>query len=133
MKLAAVSLFAAALCAGAALAQPAASPPPAVQTPAPPGKAPATGAKTLEGLTVRPIPKRGCLPRDKECIALVVAELKQRYPEQLKRFCFQREMRAMNNSVLFGDVDPASGEPAQLGATYRPADALRVACAPDKK
>ena len=137
MKAAAVSILAAMLCAGAALAQPApepvASSPPAGQTPPPPAKAPAPGVKTVEGLTVRPFPTKQCAPRDKACIAFVVAELKRRYPEQLRRFCFQRKMRAMRDTALFSDVDPASGEPAQLGASYRSAETLGAACAPDKK
>jgi hypothetical protein len=89
----------------------------------------------VEGLTVvAPPPLKPCAARDKDCIAQVVAELKQLYPEQLKRFCFQRQMRAMRNTALFGDVDQSSSpESSQRGTTYSVGDSLRVACAPDKK
>jgi hypothetical protein len=131
MKAAAVSLIAATLYAGAVLAQPPPSPAGSAHAPASP-----SAPKTVEGLTVTPspLPTKECSPRDRRCIAIVVAELKRLYPQQLKRFCFQREMRTMNNSVLFSDVDPTtSSNPAQLGATYHAGSALGVACAPDKK
>ena len=73
------------------------------------------------------MPTQECSPRDKPCIAIVIAELKQHYPEQLKRFCFQRDMRAMRNGALFG-----ADEPGQSGADYGMAPVLKTACARDK-
>jgi hypothetical protein len=86
----------------------------------------------VEGLTVvaPPPPLKPCAARDKDCIAQVVAELKQLYPEQLKKFCFQRQMRAMRNTALFGESSPDS---PQLGTTYSIGDSLRIACVPDRK
>ena len=123
-------MIAASLMAGSAAAQPATAPQagPAAETPA---KTPPAKTKTVEGLTVvAPPPLKPCAARDKDCVAQVVAELKQLYPEQLKKFCFQRQMRAMQNTALFGENSPDS---PQLGTTYSIGDSLRVACAPDKK
>jgi hypothetical protein len=80
-----------------------------------------------------PLPTKECSSRDKQCIGLVVAELKRLYPEQLKRFCFQREMRAMRNASDFGDSDPTGQQPPQMAATFNTAAPLAVACARDKK
>jgi hypothetical protein len=52
---------------------------------------------------------------------MVVAELKRLYPEPLKRFCFQREMRDIRNGA------PVFGAEHQGGA------ALKIACAADKR
>jgi len=126
------------LFAGIAFAEPApapAAPAPAAAQPASstPPQAPATDAKTVEGVTVtgKAFPKSECASRDTECIKLVVAELKRLYPEQLKRFCFQRQMRAMSNTLDFGDADPA-GSPG-TGMTFSRAAPLAIACASDHK
>src|SRR4051812_49862702 len=94
----------ASLFAGVALAEPAVPQAAAPTTTASPG----TAGKTVEGLTVtgKVFPKTECSPRDAACIRLVVAELKRLYPEQLKRFCFQRQLQAMRETTLFGDADP---------------------------
>jgi hypothetical protein len=135
----AISLvISAALFAGAALAEPA--PAPAAATPvAPSAAAPmsakpaAAGGKTVEGVTVtgKALPKTECSPRDQACIRIVVAELKRLYPEQLKRFCFQRQMQAMAETLQFGDADP--GRPPQTGMTFTRAAPLAIACASDPK
>jgi hypothetical protein len=127
-------LISAVLASSAAFAEPPA-PTPAVPTGAIPAKAPATGAKTVEGVTVTGgiLPKTECSPRDARCINLVVAELKRLYPEKLKRLCFQRQMRAMRDTTLFGDADPGGTRPTQTGVTFTPAAPLAVACAPDAK
>src|SRR6185312_13067477 len=68
----------------AAVVEPAAGAATTPPTPPPAAAAPAARAlppKTVEGLTV-------------------VAQLKQLYPEQLKRFCFQRTMRSMRTQML---------------------------------
>jgi hypothetical protein len=93
------------------------------------------GGKTVEGVTVvgKPLPTKECSSRDKDCILTVVAELKKLYPEQLKRFCFQRQMRAMRNNALFGDSDLAGSEPPEAGSPYSTAAPLAIACKSDKK
>jgi hypothetical protein len=125
----AVSLaISATLFAGVAFAEPAIAPAAAASAAQPsttpiPAKASVAGAKTVEGLTVtgRAFPTTECSPRDKDCIIMVVAELKRLYPEPLKRFCFQRELRDMRN-----------GRPA-FGAEHPGGAALKIACAADKK
>jgi hypothetical protein len=94
-----------------------------------------SAGKTVEGLTVtgKLLPRTECAPRDAQCIKLVVAELKRLYPEQLKRFCFQRQMRAIRDTTLFGDADPGGTRPAQTGVTFTPAAPLAVACAAEPK
>ena len=126
------------LFAGIAFAQPALAPaapvrPAAQSTSSTSPQAPATGGKTVEGLTVtgKAFPKSECASRDTQCIKLVVAELKRLYPEQLKRFCFQRQMQAMASTLQFGDADPA--RPAQTGMTFTRAAPLAIACASDPK
>jgi hypothetical protein len=122
----AVFLVAALLAAPAALAQPASAPAaPAAKTPAP---VPSDG-HTVSGVTVEAprLPTKECNPRDRACINRVVAELRLRYPEQLKRFCFQREMRTMRDQAMFG----ATGLDG-VGTTYETASALKIACTPDK-
>jgi len=119
-------LFAALLLAGPVRAEP--QSPAAAPSTAPPGK-------TVEGLTVtaKPFPKTECGSRDAECIRLVVAELKRLYPEQLKRFCFEREMRAARDTLSFGDADPGGTRPSQTGMTFTKAAPLAIACASDPK
>lgn len=131
MKLSIGFLIAAMVFAGAAMAQPAADTTnPSVSPSAAPVRPATPAARTLDSVTVvAPLPNRPCSSRDKECIALVVAELKQRYPEQLKRFCFQRTMRTMRSNLL-NDTDPMKS-PFTAGFSAPPA--MQVACAWDKK
>ena len=118
-------LIAAALFATAA-ADPGPAPAPA---PAPAPVAPPP-ARTVEGLTVTApsFPTKECSPRDRACINLVVAELKRLYPEQLRRFCFQRQMRDMRSNIL-NDTDP--GKTPFTGSFSSPAP-LKLACSSDK-
>jgi hypothetical protein len=91
--------------------------------------------KTVEGLTViAPLPNKPCSSRDRECIALVVAELKQLYPEQLKRFCFQRTMRAMRSQMLNDQLlEGLSSDNPPPSTSFGVNSALSVACKWDKK
>jgi hypothetical protein len=123
-------MIAASLMAGSAAAQPAAAPQagPAAETPA---KTPPAKTKTVEGLTVvAPPPLKPCAVRDKDCVAQVVAELKQLYPEQLKKFCFQRQMRAMRTAMV-ADQLGLDGPPPSTAVGVN--SALATACAPDRK
>jgi hypothetical protein len=80
--------------AGSALAQgPAAAP--AQPVPA----APASGGPSVSGVTVSPSPRKPCAPKDKDCIAIVMAEVKALYPEQLKMFCQQQRMDVMQRDM----------------------------------
>ena len=105
--------------------------PPASAAPAARGVPP----KTVEGLTViAPLPNKPCSSRDRECIALVVAELKQLYPEQLKRFCFQRTMRAMRSQMLNDQLlEGLSSDNPPPSTSFGVNSALSVACKWDKK
>jgi len=111
---------------------PATSPAPASTSPAP---IPAAGSRTLDGLTVvAPLPQKPCSSRDKTCIAMVVAELKQRYPEQLKRFCFQRTMRSMRTQMVQDQLlDGLGGSSPPTPNSFGVNSALSTACAWDKK
>jgi hypothetical protein len=82
--------------AGSALAQaPAATPAPS----APPASSPAPAGANVSGVTVSPVPHKPCAPKDKDCIAIVMAELKDLYPEQVKTFCFQQKMDVMQRDM----------------------------------
>jgi len=131
-------LISAALLTGAP--DPTAAPAVAPSVAPPPATAPAatpqgTAPKTVEGLTVvAPVPNKPCSSRDQACIALVVAELKQLYPEQLKRFCFQRTMRAMRSDMLQADLLAGLGsDNPPMGTSFGVNSALKTACARDKK
>jgi hypothetical protein len=89
--------------------------------------------KQVEGLTVtgkRPDTKT-CSSRDRDCIARVVAELKQRYPEELKTFCSQREIRAVRTAMVADQLGIGGGPPVSTAIGVN--SALATACAPDKK
>ena len=117
------------------------------QAPAPteiPGAAPAAAAKppptgnTVSGITVKPLPRKTCAARDKDCVAMVVAQLKEFYPEQLKQFCFQWETQRvrteLTNTQLMDALDAAgqnNGPPTPTGFGVN--SAVKTACAPDKK
>jgi hypothetical protein len=123
MRIFAGILIFAALFSGVVLAQPA------------PATSSTADTKTVEGLTVmgNRLPTEECSSRDKACINAVVAELKRLYPEQLKRFCFQREMRAMRNTSEFGSADPGGTRPTQTGVTFSRGASLEIACTNDSK
>ncbi|WP_372785863.1 hypothetical protein [Phenylobacterium sp.] len=103
----------------------------AAQTPSP--ALPPAKAKVLEGVTVtgkRPQTKP-CKPRDAGCVAMVVAELKTRYPEKLGVWCMQQTNIAMDRAV-HADWYGTSGLPPSTAGTSV-AKVVQQACAPDKK
>lgn len=116
---AAVSLFAA-----AAMAE---------TTPAKP--APPPSDTTVSGVTVMPLPSRSCRPKDKDCIALVIAELKAKYPEQLKKFCFQTQMNVEKQDIQ-ADVNGWCDDPRYSSSaicSHHVPPVLKQACEPDPK
>ncbi len=130
------ALAAMSLClAGPALAQ---SAPPAVEA-APvastPPAAPAKAGTTVSGVTVTPSPRpKSCSSRDKDCIALVVAELKERYPEELKKFCFGRQAQAVRTQFTNEQLlESLGGNDPPVGTAFGVNSALKAACASDKK
>jgi hypothetical protein len=125
------------LLAGAASAQTPAPAPTAdaasPSTPAATGK-PKGAADTLSGVTVMPIPKKTCSSRDKDCIAMVVAELKQLYPEQLKQFCFQEQTKAVRNQFVNDQLlDALHGNGPPTPTAFPVSPVVKIACASDKK
>jgi hypothetical protein len=122
-----LALALAAAPAAALAADPPAPAPPAAAAPAPP--------KKLEGVVVegQRKPFHKCSDRDAPCIAAVVAELKKRYPEQLKVWCFRQKMdemrNAMNAEAYAGPYDPNGGATAQ----FNRAPVIRQVCAPDPR
>jgi hypothetical protein len=129
-------LFAAAmtLLAGAAAAQ-TPTPAPATESAAPPaavGKK--AGGDTLSGVTVMPIPKKACSARDKDCIALVVAELKRLYPEELKQFCFQEQTSAVRTQIVNQQLlESLNGNNPSIPISSQVSPIIKTACASDKK
>ncbi|HXA38465.1 MAG TPA: hypothetical protein VNW53_05650 [Phenylobacterium sp.] len=119
----ALALAAAALAfGGAAQAQPA----------APPAK-PAEPGSTVSGIVVQALPKKSCSSRDKECIALVVANLKQNYPEQLKAFCFQWKTQALRSEWVNDQlIESLGGATPPTPAAFGVNSAVAQACAEDK-
>jgi hypothetical protein len=133
-------LIAAVLAASPALAQPAPDPAtPAVSTPVAPPTTPAPTAKpaasgpTVSGIVVEGLPKKSCSSRDKDCIAVVVAELQEHYPEQLKAFCANWQMQAVRSKWVNDQLL------ASLGSSHQPTppsfgvnSAVTKACSTDK-
>jgi hypothetical protein len=142
-------LISATLVASTAVAEPPAPPPatsisPPISSVSPeivpseaglPVKARAAAGKTVDGLTVvAPAVGKPCGSRDRECVALVVAELKRRYPEELKRFCFQRQMRAMRSEVVNEQLlEGLGGGAPPVPTAFGVNSALKTACAEEKK
>jgi hypothetical protein len=116
-------LFSAALIAGGASAQSTSAPGPAAAAP----------GKVVEGVTVtgRRLPSKGCSSRDEACIATVVAELKARYPQELRKRCDQVEERTAMNSLQFMDINLDRPHP-NVGP-YLPPAVTKTACAADRK
>ncbi len=116
-------LISAALIAGGASAQ---------STPAP-GPAAAAPGKVVEGVTVtgRRLSPKGCSSRDDTCVATVVADLKARYPRELRKWCDHVEERAAMNSMQFIEINLDRPHP-NVGP-YMPPAVSRIACAPDRK
>ena len=142
--------FAAALClvASAAVAQTpvqsspaapaqAASPaaPPIISTPAPPASsARAPAGDTVSGVTVSPFPKKACSSRDRDCIAMVVAELKQRFPEELKKFCFAEQTSAVRTQIVNEQLrESLGGNNPSIPISSEVSPIIKTACASDPK
>ena len=127
-----------AVLADAAWAQAPASPAATAPSPAP---APASAAakadpgKTVSGVTVEALPRKQCAPKDKDCIALVMAQVKELYPEQLKKFCFTQQMDVMRQDMqanLAGWCD-SPGLGATSTCSHHVSPVVKQVCAPDKK
>ena len=97
----------------------------------------ATAPRKIEGVVVqgkrRPRLTR-CDDRDAACIAAVITELKTRYPEQLKVWCFRQKMDEMRGHMNAATLaDPS--DPAQGGAGYEvtKTPTIRMVCATAEK
>jgi hypothetical protein len=127
-------LISASLLATAAFAQPAPDAAPAAAQLPPPADAqpPQPHGKVVDSVTVtgRPGPTKECSPRDKACVAMVVAELKALYPKELQKWCDHVEERAMMNTMMFMEIDPDRPHP-NVGP-YMPPAVTKTACARDK-
>ncbi len=130
-------LIAVTLIAGPAATQPGADHslrPAAAEPDAAVGK-PAKPVPTVSGIVVEGVPKKPCAPRDKDCIALVMAEVKALYPEQLKRFCAVQQMDVMRQDMqanIAGWCDgPGLGASSMCSHYVSPV--VKQVCAPDKK
>jgi hypothetical protein len=124
-------LIAASLIAGPVLAQPAGQPAPS--PPTAPAAKPAAPAPSVSGIVVEGLPKKTCSSRDRDCIAVVVAELKQNYPQQLKTFCAQWKMQAVRSQWVNDQLFEAFGgnnppPPTAFGVN----SAVSKACSTDK-
>jgi hypothetical protein len=86
--------------------------------------------KKLEGVVVigKPKPMRQCAAKDTPCVEAVMAQLKQRFPEQLKVWCFRQKMQQMRDSLNAATLYP-DGPATQL----RQADVIKTVCAPDTR
>jgi hypothetical protein len=127
------------LLAGVASAQTPTAPPapPAPSADPAPAAAPAakpkTAGDTVSGLTVLPIPRKACSSRDKDCIAMVVAELKRFYPEQLKQFCFTEQTKAVRNQMVGDQLYESLGVARPPPTAFPVSPIVKTACASDKK
>jgi hypothetical protein len=89
---------------------------------------------TVSGITVMPVPKKACSSRDKDCIAIVVAELQRLYPEQLKQFCLGERTKAVRNQIVGDQLLDALNSNGAPTATAAPVSSVvKTACATDKK
>ncbi|MBS0331607.1 MAG: hypothetical protein JSS35_02455, partial [Proteobacteria bacterium] len=68
---------------------------------------------------------------DKECIALVVAELKAKYPEQLKKFCFQSRMNVERQDMQALANGWCDNRENIAGCTHTVPPVIKLACAAD--
>ncbi|THD71909.1 hypothetical protein [Phenylobacterium sp.] len=98
-----------------------------------PAPKPAAYGPTVSGIVVEGLPKKSCSSRDKECIAVVVAELKQNYPEQLKAFCAQWQMRAIQSRWVTDQLNESlGGNNPPTPPTFGVNSAVSKACSTDK-
>ena len=133
MRLGLTFIAAMTLLASAATAQTSA-PPPATGASPPPAAAKPTAGDTLSGVTVMPMPKKACSSRDKDCIALVVAELKRLYPEELKQFCFQEQTSAVRTQIVNQQLlESLNGNNPSIPISSQVSPVIKTACASDKK
>ena len=122
----------------AALAQPDVSPP--TLAPAPPPAAslspttPKLDGHTVSGVTVeaKPLKIPKCGARDNACIAEVVAELRQRYPKELRQWCSQEEMKSTRANFM-GSEFLGSADHPMIDGSFAPPAVTRIACFPPKK
>ncbi|HLZ75954.1 hypothetical protein [Phenylobacterium sp.] len=128
-----------ALLAGAAAAQTPAPPPtqiPGAEAPSAHVAAarPKAGGETVSGVTVMPLPTKACAARDKDCIAMVVAELKQRFPEELKRFCFEEHTKQARTQFVNDQLlDSLNSNNPPPPTSFQVSPVIKTACATDKK
>jgi hypothetical protein len=123
------------LLASGAAAQTSATPP-AAEAPAAalaPGAARPKAGDTVSGVTVVPMPKKSCSSRDKDCIAMVVAELKRLYPEQLKQFCFSEQTKAVRNQMVGDQLYESLGVSRPPPTAFPVSSVVKTACAQDPK
>jgi hypothetical protein len=114
--------------------------PPAQAAPAatPPQPAKPDG-HTVSGITVEgsKAPAKSCSSRDKDCVAVIVAELKARYPKELQHWCDLVEYRAANTNMTMDQLNGigTSFSPGQTSVygRFAPPAVAKLACAPDKK
>ncbi|HEX3366524.1 hypothetical protein [Phenylobacterium sp.] len=128
-------LISAVLLASPTLAQPTPDPAPttAVATAAAAAAKPAPAAPTVSGIVVEGLPKKTCSSRDKECIAVVVAELKEHYPQQLKAFCAQWKMQAVRTQWVNDQlVESLGGNNPPTPTAFGVNSAVSKACAEDR-
>jgi hypothetical protein len=128
-------LISAMLVASPAIAQRAPDPgaaPALASAPAAKPKPPAT-EPTVSGIVVEGPPKKTCSSRDRECIAVVVAELKEHYPQQLKAFCAQWKMQAVRTQWVNDQlVESLGGNNPPSPVAFGVNSAVSKACAADK-
>jgi hypothetical protein len=107
--------------------------PAAASTPAPRAAKPAAG-DTVSGVTVSPFPKKACSSRDKDCIAMVVAELKRLYPEELKKFCFAEQTSAVRTQIVNEQLrESLGGNNPSIPISSQVSPVIKTACASDPK
>ena len=91
---------------------------------------PKAGGDTLSGVTVMPLPTKPCGSRDKQCIAMVVAELKRLYPEQLKTFCFAEQTKAARNNFVNQQLlESLNGNGPPTPTSFPVSAVVKTACA----
>lgn len=138
MRASMIAAIAAMLLAGAANAQtdPLASPstasaPPVTEIPGaaatPPGPVNKPG-NTISGVTVTPQKIKPCSERDKDCMALVVAKLKELYPEQLRRWCHNQEDVANRANLQAGDVIMGTQFHGPMERAFDTSQGMKAAC-----
>jgi hypothetical protein len=124
-------LAAVALLAGTADAQ---QPSPQAASAATAPAAPDKSGTTVSEVTVKPLPRKQCSPKDKDCIALVMAEVKELYPEQLKAFCYQQKVDVMRQDMQASIAGWCNGpgQGASAICSHYVSPVVKKVCEPDK-